>query len=82
MEVGSQTTPLPLQKGPSHIKVKVLGQWLARYPRKEDTAYFFDGYQLGFRIPVTGEWKAAFANNLKSVIGMEDMVRAKIGKEV
>ena len=54
-----------LLKGPSPIKVQMLGEWLARYPRNKDTTYLFDGFQLGFQITVTEEWKAAFMNNLK-----------------
>ena len=41
-----------------------------------------DGFTYGFRIPVVGEHKAYFAQNLKSVRGMEQIVQEKIAKEV
>ena len=55
---------------------------LANYPLKDVAAYLLDGFQLGFHIPVLRRLKATFANNLKSVQGMEEIVRQNIEKEV
>ena len=70
------------QKRPSPIQLEVLTVLLANYLLKEVAAYLLDGFQLGFRIPVLGRYKATFAKNLKSVQGMEEIVRQKNEKEV
>ena len=73
---------VPLQRGPSPINVLILAEWLLFYPDREAVPYLLDGFIFGFRIPVQGDKCATSANNLKSVRGMEDVVRKKIDKEV
>ena len=71
-----------LEKGPSPIKIQVLEEWLKSYPCREDANYLVDGFKYGFRIPTLGECRAVTVHNLRSVIGMEDIVQWKINKEV
>ena len=73
---------VPLEKGPSTIKIKVLEKWLSTYPRNEDAKYLLDGFRYGFRILAEGESKVFIARNLPSIMGMEDIVQNKINKEV
>lgn len=73
-------TPL-LIKGPSPIRLEVLECWLKDYPNQQDRSYLLEGFRLGFRIPFQGSRTPYMAPNLKSVQGMEHIVREKIAKE-
>ena len=47
-----------------------------------DAIYLLDGFKYGSGIPAVGEHKAFFAQNLKSMWGMEKVVQEKNNKEV
>ncbi|XP_053105446.1 uncharacterized protein LOC128324664 isoform X1 [Hemicordylus capensis] len=78
---GKVVVPLR-QKGPSPIKLGPLLQLLQQYPVVQDRAYLGEGFQRGFRIPYQGPRVSSWAKNLRSVKGLEQVVRAKIDKEV
>ena len=73
---------VPLEKGPSPIKVTVLEALLSNYPCREDANYLLEDFKYGCRIPAVGECSAFFAQNLKSVYRMVGVVQDKIAKEV
>ncbi|XP_067323909.1 uncharacterized protein [Anolis sagrei] len=70
------------QKGPSPIKLAPLSEWLKTYPNRTAAAYLLQGFSHGFRIPAVGPRLACLSPNLKSVIGLEAIVKQKIDKEV
>ena len=68
--------------GPSTVKVDPLQWKLKQNPWREDTVYLELGFQDGFFIPFQGQCIAEFSNNQKSIRSMEQLVKAKIEKEV
>lgn len=73
---------LVLKRAPSPIKTVVLDKWLQLYPDQEATFYILEGFRFGFRIPVLGARTASMFSNLKSIQGLEVVVKEKIKKEV
>lgn len=71
-----------LGKGPSPINVGILTLWLRDYPDREAAVRLLRGFSEGFRIPAPPPSHPFWSANLRSVVGMEDVVRAKIAKEV
>lgn len=71
-----------LEKGPSPINLTVLASCLKNYPDSEAKLRLLKGFLEGFRIPSSPPTAPFWSANLRSVRGMEDVVRAKIGKEV
>lgn len=69
-------------QGPTPVRIKVLRIFLCFYPDKEAMLYFDQGFSLGFHIPSLAPSTSTWAQNLRSVGGMEDMVQKKIGKEM
>lgn len=69
-------------KGPSPLNLKVLTALLSHYPNTRDSEYLWSGFYKGSRIPAIGERQVYSAGNLKSVRGMEHIVRDKIAKEI
>ena len=69
-----------MQKAPSPINLLVLPEFLMQYPDKEAAVYLLNGFKEAF--PFQGIRCATSASNLKSVKGMEEVVRRKIQKEV
>ncbi|XP_067317701.1 uncharacterized protein [Anolis sagrei] len=72
----------PFQKGPSPIRLAHLQKWLKGYPDRASADYLLVGFSNGFRIPAQGPRIQFQSRNLKSLIGMEHIVRQKIGKEL
>lgn len=62
--------------------MRILEEWLHRYPRRQDAEYLIDGFRFGFRIPFQGVWAPYMACNLCSVAEMEEVVWEKIAKEL
>lgn len=71
-----------LQRGPTPIDVFRLSPLLCHYPDKDSARQTAEGFTVGFRIPVPPPTYPSFADNLRSVRGLEDVVRQKINKEV
>ncbi|XP_053161001.1 uncharacterized protein LOC128349104 [Hemicordylus capensis] len=71
-----------LEKGPSPIRIRVLEHFLREYPLKAQARYLREGFQYGFRIPYMGPRIHSMAPNLRSVVGMEEVVLRKINKEI
>ncbi|XP_070586420.1 uncharacterized protein [Erythrolamprus reginae] len=69
-------------RGPTPIKLDRLRDRLRGFRPKKGAEFLVTGFSEGFRIPYKGPRIACLANNLKSVVGMEHVVREKIMKEV
>lgn len=64
------------EKGPQPPKAEN-NVWLDHYPNQDDMVYLWLGFQDGFWIPALGVRQAYMARNLKSVQGMEQVVRGQ-----
>ena len=73
---------VPLEKGPSPIRVTVLDGWLTDYSHRDDAHYLLKGFKYGFRILAVGEHRAFFCTKPQIVYGMEGVVQNKIVKEL
>lgn len=71
-----------MEKGPSPIKVPVLRSWLLRYPDQQAVKYLLDGFSNGFEIPSPPPLHPYWSKNLPLVFRKEEVVRAKLEKEV
>lgn len=74
--------PLLLLRGPTPIRLLLLGQLLDCYPNPPKAKYLLDEFSQGFRIPAPPPSQPTWAKNLRSVCSMEEVVRKKIAKEV
>ncbi|XP_054839956.1 uncharacterized protein LOC129332750 [Eublepharis macularius] len=70
-----------LEKGPSPVNLKALERLLPYYPKRSDALFLLNGFKYGFRIPFQGPRVPFMSKNLRSVSGMEAVVREKISKE-
>ncbi|XP_061466237.1 uncharacterized protein LOC133377049 [Rhineura floridana] len=70
------------ERGPSPIKIAELRHLLHLYPLVLDAQFLLEGFTVGFRIPYLGPRRPFMSCNLKSVEGMESVLREKIRKEV
>lgn len=81
-EGGLPRTPLPIQRGPTPIKLPHLCWWLSFYLARVAAARLAADFSVGFRIPAKRPVEPVLAENLRSVKGLEHIVREKIAKEV
>ncbi|XP_070586874.1 uncharacterized protein [Erythrolamprus reginae] len=84
-QLGALLSPRWLElrvRGPTPIKLDRLRDMLRGFHPKKGAEFLVTGFSEGFRIPYKGPRIACLANNLKSVVGMEHVVREKIMKEV
>lgn len=63
------------------VQLGLLLNLLAVYPKSRDAVYLAEGFRQGFLIPFQGKCKHKVAKNLKSILGMEEIVAAKLDKE-
>lgn len=73
---------LLLKKGSTLIKIAVLLSLLVGYPDRKAAEFLAAGFTEGFRILAPSLPGPSYADNLRSVRGLEDMVWKKVVQEV
>ena len=66
----------------SPIILSSLAQTLSDYPRKDEAAYLWEGFNYGFKIPYTGERSARISKNHGSALQQPDIIRNRLEEEV
>lgn len=80
---GERSSPQPLlERGPTPIKIPQLRELLQDYPDRAVAWCLDEGFLLGFRIPAAPPTEPTWAQNLRSVLGLEEVVWQNIAKEI
>ncbi|XP_075047689.1 uncharacterized protein LOC142107921 [Mixophyes fleayi] len=87
---GGAVLPLPIDpplkvrlgKATSPIVLVELGKWLGWYPDKGAAEFLWNGFNVGFILPVTGVVQTGTPRNLKSATELPMVVHEKVCKEV
>lgn len=77
---GTVSRVLVLERGPTPIRLPVLLALLGNFSNREAAQFLASGFSLGFRILIPPPVLPTQSCNLRSVLGMEEVVRAKILK--
>lgn len=77
IEMGASPPPPELEQGPTPIKLGPLLALLRHYPNMEAARYLAEDFNKSFRTPAPPPVGSNKVCNLRSVIGLEDVVRGK-----